>query len=133
MILTLSENGELQRIHDKWLVRKGCNSDNTDIESNRLSLKSFWGLFLICGLICVLSLIIFFIRICWQYSQYSSTAEPGNSAGTPNGETLPRRMSNLKSFKDLIQFVDKKEEEVKKAIKSRLSDKESQSSRVSIG
>nr|CAD1832130.1 unnamed protein product [Ananas comosus var. bracteatus] len=133
MILTLSENGELQRIHDKWLVHKGCNSDNTDIESNRLSLKSFWGLFLICGLICVLSLILFFIRICWQYSQYSSTAEPGNSAGTPNGETLPRRMSNLKSFKDLIQFVDKKEEEVKKAIKSRLSDKESQSSRVSIG
>ncbi|KAF3337041.1 glutamate receptor 3.5-like protein [Carex littledalei] len=44
-ILTLSENGELQRIHDQWLNSNGgCSSENTDIESNRLSLSSFWGL-----------------------------------------------------------------------------------------
>ncbi|KAF3337044.1 glutamate receptor 3.5-like protein [Carex littledalei] len=42
-ILTLSENGELQRIHDQWLNSNGgCSSENTDIESNRLSLSSFW-------------------------------------------------------------------------------------------
>ncbi|XP_077246921.1 glutamate receptor 3.3 isoform X2 [Tasmannia lanceolata] len=48
-ILTLSENGDLQRIHDKWLTRSDCSSQTTDLESDQLHLKSFWGLFLICG------------------------------------------------------------------------------------
>ncbi|KAB1201752.1 Glutamate receptor 3.3 [Morella rubra] len=46
-ILKLSENGELQKIHDKWLARKACMSEGAKEEVDRLPLKSFWGLFLI--------------------------------------------------------------------------------------
>ncbi|KAI9073699.1 hypothetical protein K1719_044363 [Acacia pycnantha] len=46
-ILQLSENGELQRIYDKWLVGRSCSADDTEIDSDRLQFKSFWGLFLL--------------------------------------------------------------------------------------
>jgi ionotropic glutamate receptor len=41
-ILSLSENGELQRIHDKWLSESACTSDDNQLKSNQLGLKSFW-------------------------------------------------------------------------------------------
>ncbi|MDG6100465.1 transporter substrate-binding domain-containing protein, partial [Alteromonas sp. ZYF713] len=58
-ILKLSENGELQRIHDKWLMRSACSSQNTKFEVDQLELKSFQGLFFICGLACFIALIIY--------------------------------------------------------------------------
>ncbi|CAL9093814.1 unnamed protein product [Musa textilis] len=61
-ILTLSENGDLQRIHDKWLSRSECSSQDTDIEASRLSLSSFWGLFLLCGIVCLLALVVYIIK-----------------------------------------------------------------------
>ncbi|XP_078167552.1 glutamate receptor 3.5-like [Carex rostrata] len=74
-ILTLSENGELQRIHDQWLnTNSGCSSENTDIESNRLSLSSFWVLFLIFGGVCFSAVIIYFIKICVQPKKYNNRA-----------------------------------------------------------
>ncbi|XP_050267948.1 glutamate receptor 3.3 isoform X1 [Quercus robur] len=62
-ILQLSENGDLQRIHDKWLLHSACSSDTTEIESDQLQLKSFWGLFLICGVACFSALFIYFVQI----------------------------------------------------------------------
>ncbi|WOL15141.1 glutamate receptor 3.4-like isoform X1 [Canna indica] len=128
-ILTLSENGDLQRIHDKWLARTGCSSGDSEIDSNRLSLRSFWGLFLICGLACFLALIVFFMRIFCQYSRYSSQEE----AGSFELERSFKRPTRLTSIKDLISFVDKKEEEVKSVIKRKSSDKQQQSSQISDG
>ncbi|URE26704.1 hypothetical protein MUK42_07682 [Musa troglodytarum] len=125
-ILTLSENGDLQRIHDKWLAHTGCSSQDNEIDSNRLSLGSFWGLFLICGLACLLALIVFFTRIFCQYSKYSSQ----DDIGSFEPERSFRRPTRLTSIKDLISFVDKKEEEVKCAIKRKSSDKQQQSSQV---
>ncbi|CAL9778697.1 unnamed protein product [Musa acuminata subsp. burmannicoides] len=125
-ILTLSENGDLQRIHDKWLAHTGCSSQDNEIDSNRLSLGSFWGLFLICGLACLLALIVFFMRIFCQYSRYSSQ----DDVGSIEPERSFRRPMRLTSIKDLISFVDKKEEEVKCAIKRKSSDKQQQSSQV---
>ncbi|CAL9135826.1 unnamed protein product [Musa textilis] len=125
-ILTLSENGDLQRIHDKWLAHTGCSSQDNEIDSNRLSLGSFWGLFLICGLACLLALIVFFMRIFCQYSKYSSQ----DDIGSFEPERSFRRPTRLTSIKDLISFVDKKEEEVKCAIKRKSSDKQQQSSQV---
>lgn len=128
-ILTLSENGDLQRIHDKWLTKSGCSQSNA-IDSNRLNLRSFWGLFLICGLACLMALVIFFSRVICQYSKYNS------SAVTEPVETLPqdrstqpqdRRPTRVTSFKNLISFVDKKEEEVKSVIKKKSSDKQPRS------
>ncbi|KAE8057422.1 hypothetical protein FH972_014117 [Carpinus fangiana] len=62
-ILQLSENGDLQRIRDKWLMRSTCSLETTEIESDQLQLKSFWGLFLICGIACFVALFIFFLQI----------------------------------------------------------------------
>ncbi|KAM3376715.1 hypothetical protein P3S68_009128 [Capsicum galapagoense] len=42
-ILQLSEKGELEKIRNKWLQRSSA------ADSEQLQLKSFWGLFLICG------------------------------------------------------------------------------------
>ncbi|KAJ0098236.1 hypothetical protein Patl1_29290 [Pistacia atlantica] len=47
-ILHLSENGDLQRIHDKWLLKSACSSQGTKHEVDQLHLNSFWGLFVMC-------------------------------------------------------------------------------------
>ncbi|KAK3125186.1 hypothetical protein QOZ80_7BG0601450 [Eleusine coracana subsp. coracana] len=112
-ILTLSENGNLQRIHDEWLAGTQCGADN-NVGSNSLSLSSFWGLFLICGLACALALVIFFLRILCQYSRYNNQVEL--QFHEPQVVNRPARLTSIKS---LISFVDKKEEEVKNALKKK--------------
>ncbi|PON82754.1 hypothetical protein TorRG33x02_215300 [Trema orientale] len=41
-ILKLSENGSLQRIHGKWLMRSACSSEGAKHDVDRLQMKSFW-------------------------------------------------------------------------------------------
>lgn len=99
-ILKLSENGELQRIHDKWLMRSACSSQDTKLEVDRLQLKSFWGLFLICGVACLLALIIYFMQIvCQFYHYYSDFSE------TSSGQSS--RSGRIQAF---LSFVNEKEE-----------------------
>lgn len=112
-ILQLSENGDLQKIHDKWLSKEECT---TVANSNKLALTSFWGLFLICGIACAIALIVFFIRVYCQYNKFS--AEPGKI----DEEIQPvksRRPSRTSSLKNLIEFVDKRESEIKGKNKKR--------------
>jgi glutamate receptor, ionotropic, plant len=126
-ILQLSESGQLQRIHDEWFSRSSCSSDDSEVGATRLDLGSFWGLFLVCALICLFALLVFFIRVCRQYNQYSSSEAAGEpSAAAADPVLRQRRPSRLGSFKDLIQFVDKKEEEIKKTMKRRSGEKDSQ-------
>ncbi|KAF5943201.1 hypothetical protein HYC85_020843 [Camellia sinensis] len=68
-ILTLSENGELQRIHDEWLTRSTRGLESAEIiESGRLHMRSFLGLYLICAAAWSVSLIIYFLKIkCSKY------------------------------------------------------------------
>ena len=114
-ILALSENGNLQRIRDEWLIGTECSADNNGAGSNSLSLSSFWGLFLICGLACLVALVIFSLRIFCQYSRYSNQVE----AQFPEPQQILNRPARLTTIKSLISFVDKKEEEVKNALKKR--------------
>ncbi|XP_073004376.1 glutamate receptor 3.5-like [Typha latifolia] len=141
-ILTLSENGDLQKIQDKWLSRKGCSSDDEEIDSNQLSLASFWGLFLVCGLICLITLVIFFIKIGWQYCQYKrSKTEQDKPEEIPTSNSNkqlpnkqpPKRLGSLTSFRELVHFVDKREEEVLSVIKRKSSDKEHPTRQTSEG
>nr|GEW23682.1 glutamate receptor 3.2-like [Tanacetum cinerariifolium] len=60
-ILKLTETGELQKIHDHWLNKKACGPQSLSFVSDQLHLESFWGLFLVFGLVCALAL---FIHLC---------------------------------------------------------------------
>ncbi|KAL9262020.1 Glutamate receptor 3.4-like protein [Drosera capensis] len=130
-ILQLSENGNLQRIHDKWLVKADCSSqDNTSVEENRLSLESFWGLFLIMGSTCLLALICFALKVLGQYFKFNSTedstseeTEAGDSSMKNTGDSSMknRPILRLSSFRELMEFVDKKEAEVKEILRSKKS------------
>ncbi|XP_073149885.1 glutamate receptor 3.4-like isoform X2 [Henckelia pumila] len=112
-VLQLSESGELQRIHDKWLSQAECSSQNTAVDDNvRLSLKSFWGLFLICGIACFIALAIFFWRVCVQYARYNTEEEQQNVEQS-EPSCSGRRALRASSFRDLMGFVDKKETEIK--------------------
>ncbi|PHU19526.1 Glutamate receptor 3.4 [Capsicum chinense] len=104
-ILQLSENGELQRIHDKWLSNNGCSSQNNQVDDTRLSLKSFWGLYA------------------------PETEEPEISE--PESARSSRRTLLSRSFKDLIGFVDKREAEIKDILKRKNSDNKKQISHSS--
>lgn len=122
-ILTLSENGDLQRIHDKWLTLTACDSQtDTVVDANRLSIGSFAGLFLICGIACVIALIIFFLRILCQYSKYNTQVE--EDMELPDTERSVKRPARLPGIKDLISFVDKKEAEIKSIINKKSNDKD---------
>lgn len=122
-ILTLSENGDLQRIHDKWLNAGTCSSQDTDVAADRLSLSSFWGLFLICGVACFIALLIYFARILCQYGEYHR--DGADTVSFPDAQRSLRRPARLTSIRDLITFVDMKEKEVKMAIRSKSGDRRS--------
>ncbi|CAO2830717.1 unnamed protein product [Amaranthus hypochondriacus] len=109
-ILKLSENGDLQRIYAKWLSRKACSSQYTKLEVDRLELKSFWGLFLVCGIACFLALIVYFALIVKQYTRHY-TPEVVISSDQPKSKS-----SRVQTF---LSFVDEKEEEIKKRSKKR--------------
>ncbi|KAK4255350.1 hypothetical protein QN277_008361 [Acacia crassicarpa] len=120
-ILQLSENGDLQRIHDKWLKTLSCSAQANDSGSNQLSLSSFWGLFLICGIACFLALVIFFVRVFLQYKKYIPDSEEGEEdrehVVTPI--SAKRTFKSTASFKDLIGFVDRKEAEIKEILRDK--------------
>ncbi|KAA8532081.1 hypothetical protein F0562_006777 [Nyssa sinensis] len=113
-ILQMSENGELQRIHDKWLMSRACSSPESKLEVDRLQLKSFSGLFLLCGLACSLALLIYFLLMARQFSRHYS--EDFESSGRRS------RSAHLQKF---LSFVDEKEETVKSRSKRKQSEGDS--------
>ncbi|KAL8211552.1 hypothetical protein R6Q57_005989 [Mikania cordata] len=96
-ILSLSENGDLQRIHDKWLTRSSCTSDATELESDRLHLKSFWGLFLICGIVCSVAIFVYLFQVCRRFHNVARA--------TPEFEGLRSRR-----LQTLISIIDEKKD-----------------------
>ncbi|WCJ32838.1 glutamate receptor 2 [Euphorbia peplus] len=100
-ILKLSENGDLQRIHDKWLMGSACSSASTKLEVDQLALRSFSGLFAICGIACLIALLIYFWRMFWQFNKHYPPGQVSSS-----GPSL--RSSRLQSF---ISYIDEKEED----------------------
>lgn len=112
-ILALAENGDLQRIRDKWLLQSTCSLESTEIESNRLHLSSFWGLFLICGIACFIALFIYFLQILRQLRR----VPPPESASTGQGSL---RSGGLQRF---LSLMDEKEDQSKSGQKRRKIEK----------
>ncbi|KAF9686594.1 hypothetical protein SADUNF_Sadunf02G0005500 [Salix dunnii] len=108
-ILALSENGDLQRIHDKWLMQNTCSSDTSELEADKLHLRSFWGLFLFCGIACFISLVIYVLQITRLFCR----AAPAESASP---DQCPSRSGNIRR---LLTLMDQKEDRTKNASKRR--------------
>ncbi|KAL0454521.1 UNVERIFIED_CONTAM: Glutamate receptor 3.2 [Sesamum latifolium] len=106
-LLTLSENGELQKIHKKWLNARACHRPSSD-DSDQLQLKSFWGLFLICGIACFLALSIYFCLMVRKFKRYF----PEESA--PSSVQSSSRSVRIQRF---LSFVDEKDEVSKNKLK----------------
>ncbi|CAM8951706.1 hypothetical protein QQ045_018405 [Rhodiola kirilowii] len=121
-ILQLSENGDLQRIHDKWLTNGACSVQTNQVDSSQLSLNSFWGLFLICFIVCVLALSIFWYRVLCQYKRFTPEAEVEAAPHELEPPGPSRRPTKTTSFKNLMEFVDKKEVEIKEILKRKASE-----------
>ncbi|KAL9363578.1 hypothetical protein Peur_046363 [Populus x canadensis] len=66
-ILNVTEGDEMKQIEGAWFGKKStCPESSPSISSNSLSLKSFWGLFLIAGLAALLALIIFVVMFVYR-------------------------------------------------------------------
>ncbi|KAK6143789.1 hypothetical protein DH2020_024137 [Rehmannia glutinosa] len=79
-IIALSENGELQKIHNKWLNTRACGQPSSE-DSDQLQLKSFWGLFLLCGIACFFALLIYFSLMVRKFKRYFPyISEPSRQA-----------------------------------------------------
>ncbi|PIA46691.1 hypothetical protein AQUCO_01500319v1 [Aquilegia coerulea] len=101
-ILTLSENGDLQKIHDKWLTRPACTLESiAELESDRLHFMSFWGLFLTCGIALFVALLIYLLQLCLKFRKHLSD----ETDFTGQGSLLSRRLHKF------LSFVDEKEDQ----------------------
>ncbi|CAN0897006.1 Glutamate receptor 3.7 [Linum grandiflorum] len=114
-ILKLSENGQLQNIHDRWFCTEGCPGEHQrKIEPNQLNLISFWGLYLLCGVVCVTAMLIYTVRMIRQFAIYKHRQlqiASSPSAGLTTTATCCEVAYNF------FEFVDKKEEAIKKMFK----------------
>lgn len=116
-ILTLNENGDLQKIREKWLLRNACASEATTggLVSNGYHLQSFLGLFLICGICCVFALLLHFYSMMRKFSRYihqeTDSHETAGGSSTSSGR--------LQTF---LSFADKKEDELKGKSKRKRED-----------
>lgn len=89
-------------------MSSACTSQTTKFEVDKLELKSFSGLFAICGLACVLALIIYFILIMRKFIRHQPE-EPDSAGGGS-------RSARLQTF---LSFVDEKEVDLKSKSKRR--------------
>ncbi|XAR64273.1 hypothetical protein NMG60_11024549 [Bertholletia excelsa] len=87
-ILTLSENGDLQRIHDEWLTQSTCNLESAEIESDHIHVKSFLGLYLIFAITSSVALIIYFLRITCGFQSAAQLKSVPNREGISRSRRL---------------------------------------------
>lgn len=110
-ILKLSENGMLQRLHEKWFCKEGCPEQRSQkSEPHQLRLISFWGLYLLCGIITFTAFVVFLLRMVRQYVRYKQQQMHPHSPSSSSSSTT--RCS--KAIFNFFDFIDEKEEAIKK-------------------
>ncbi|KAJ6758724.1 GLUTAMATE RECEPTOR 2.9 [Salix koriyanagi] len=65
-ILNMIEGDKMKDLQDKWFGDQTSPDSGTSVSSNSLSIKTFWGLFLIAGIASLLALIIFIVMFVHQ-------------------------------------------------------------------
>lgn len=110
-ILRLSEGGKLQEIHDLWFCKLGCPGQRGGKSSpDELHLISFWGLYLLCGIISLAALFVFLLRLIRQYIRYQRHHRR-SEAVTPS--PISTNTSCTQTIQSFIHFIDEKEEAIK--------------------
>ncbi|PIA27509.1 hypothetical protein AQUCO_07700053v1 [Aquilegia coerulea] len=113
-ILKLVETGELEKIHKEWFCKLGCVAERTHhSDPNQLHLSSFWGLFLLCAIVTLLSLLVFFLRTVRQFIRYKKAQR--NLSPSPSSEASNTRCSHV--VYTFFDFIDEKEEAIKRMFK----------------
>ena len=122
-ILTMAENGELQRIHDLWLSSSPCNAETNQVESNQLNLDSFWGLFLITGATSFGSLTIYMLMLLLRFCR-----EGSHTDSSPVESWSSRGVGLIRSFASYVDEPSKrpKSDEKKKKKKKKNNNKADQ-------
>ncbi|KAA0040251.1 glutamate receptor 3.7 isoform X2 [Cucumis melo var. makuwa] len=112
-ILKLSESGKLQEIHDSWFCKLGCPGNRGGkSEPDQLHLISFWGLYLLCGIISLAALFLFLLRLIRQYIRYLRHHRRRHlEEVTPF--PVPSNSSCTQTIQNFIDFIDEKEEAIK--------------------
>jgi hypothetical protein len=105
-ILELSENGDLQRIHEKWLNDRMTESQSqtNELDSDSLQVYSFSGLFLICGVACVITLAIHAGVLVHKYWEHTASSQQAVLSSTDGSSRSSR--SRLQAF---LSFADRRE------------------------
>lgn len=75
-VLNVTQGEEMKRIERKWFGENSwCPVESSSIyDSNKLQFESFWGLFLITGLVSLLSMISFFSKFWYVNSESLKTS-----------------------------------------------------------
>ncbi|XP_043710257.1 glutamate receptor 2.7-like [Telopea speciosissima] len=66
-ILNVTEGDKMTQIEKMWFGDTNCPDSSTTITSGSLTVKSFWGLFLITGTISFIAFLAFLIHFFWRY------------------------------------------------------------------
>lgn len=93
-MLTMSVNGELQQIYDKWLTVGDCKAERTGLNTSVLHLRGYTGLFKVWGIITAIAVLVYFLGICRTWCLKGEAAQPGT-------EHEPR-ISGFKRLRNLI-------------------------------
>ncbi|KAI3440875.1 Glutamate receptor [Psidium guajava] len=111
-ILKLSESGKLQKINEKWFCKMGCPGERgQDSGPQQLHLISFWGLYLLCGVISAGALLVFLIRVIRLFVRLKKQQM---ATTTSLSESSNRRCSD--TFYKFLDFVDQKEDAIEKSM-----------------
>ncbi|XP_057833805.1 glutamate receptor 2.7 [Cryptomeria japonica] len=93
-VLELSESAEMQRLQNKWFNMTECTKPGAQVDSNRLSMQSFWGLYLITGTASIVALLLFLGRLIYNYTRHNPA---------PEGPSIS---AHVKSF---VNYMDQEE------------------------
>lgn len=102
----------MQNIEAKWLSSPACTDFGANVNSNRLSIGTFWGLYAITGGASLIALIIFIFRLLYDFKRDPNVKRHGEM----DDQSVARKM------KMLLKYVDQKESSTPVSSPERISD-----------
>ncbi|XP_057833453.2 glutamate receptor 2.7-like [Cryptomeria japonica] len=97
-ILNLSESKEMQEILKRWFnsSENKCSVESGGVESNKMSIKNFWGIFLLTGCVSFLTLVYYLCRLLYRFVHRNE-----NSVHVKSVSTRLRTFANYADKKEI--------------------------------